>query len=292
MLILNATTTVKSIMTDKGALISILPGELSQLMTASKNLIISAINLGTPDEIGVILGGSYEFEIAGKISGSTPYLYTDVTEAKAKLLKENVDYKGNLNASKVNKLNEEEIQKLKAANELDKQLIAELKEKLRLAEANDYKSELESTVVKLESELKEANAMKLNLDGRLKESQDQVDNLTRNLNDVRSELGTKTQELASSAAMIDKLSQNIEELKSTPAESVDVKESPEYVELKEYALSLESQIKEKDTKISQLSTNLSESAQIIEDMKSEFNAACSKFGIYKDDSGEWVMEEN
>lgn len=79
-------------MTDKGDLMSIAPGELSKMFIGSKNMILSAIKLGSPSEIGIIYSSTYELEQARTISTVVPYLYSSEEEAKAKLIDKNLDY--------------------------------------------------------------------------------------------------------------------------------------------------------------------------------------------------------
>lgn len=289
MLILNASKFTKSIMTDRGDLIQIKPGEMSNLMVASRNLICAAMSAGDPDEVGIILDGSYELEIARKISGAAPYIYTDIDEAKSKLIDPSIDYKANINAKKV------DIELQSKVDELTKKLELAIKESeqkdavIKRLSAEDLKIELQDKVSVLESELRKTNSNKVIVDGQLKEAQDQISNLTKSLNEVRSELGAKSQELTAALSLNDKLSIDLKEAQSKSKEM-------EKVDMSKYLLKedVDAQISEYEDSIStynkKLETykqNLEEAANTIESMKTSFNNACEKFGLYLDDKGNW-----
>ena len=312
MLVLNATTKVKSVMTDRGDLTQIGPGEFSRIIIASRNIIISAINLGSPTEIGIVITGSYEMDIAKSITGCIPYLYTDQDEAKAKLLKADVDYKGNLNASKINAANEELIRsKDEEISSLKTQLNDCKKELESLLNSDQVRVELEKQVESITKNLKTTVDERDRLKTQLQDSEDQIQSLTKTVNELRSKSGSMAQDLAGANDMISKLTEqlnqakansaNLEELEKVQDELLKVKQDYNTLELEsgnkdEKINDLLSQIDGwkvasdgKDNQIKELSEALSEASKTIDDMKAQFNEACSKFNITKDDEGNWIQ---
>lgn len=312
MLVLNATTKVKSVMTDRGDLIQIGPGEFSRIIIASRNIIISAMNLGSPTEIGIIITGSYEMDIAKSITGCIPYLYTDQDEAKAKLLKADVDYKGNLNASKINAANEELIRsKDEEISSLKTQLNDCKKELESLLNSDQVRVELEKQVESITKNLKTTVDERDRLKTQLQDSEDQIQSLTKTVNDLRSKSGSMTQDLAGANEMISKLTAQLDKVKNSSATSADLeKVQDELLKVKQdyNTLEIESSNKDKkiddllsqidgwkvasdgkDNQIKELSEALSEASKTIDDMKAQFNEACSKFNITKDDEGNWIQ---
>jgi len=170
MQIINATTRIKSIMADNGQSIQLMPGKVSEVFLASKQLILAAIKLGTPKEIGIVTGGSYEFEIAKSITAAAPYLYNDLNEAKAKLIDPSIDYSAKRAATadmlvkqqlidrtaELNKANEE-LAKLK--KQLESESNNELISKLNniIAEKTTQSDTLSKRITELENQLKKAN---------------------------------------------------------------------------------------------------------------------------------------
>lgn len=312
MLVLNATTKVKSVMTDRGDLIQIGPGEFSRIIIASRNIIISAMNLGSPTEIGIIITGSYEMDIAKSITGCIPYLYTDQDEAKAKLLKADVDYKGNLNASKINAVNEELIKsKDEEILSLKTQLDNCKKELESLLNSDQVRVELEKQVESITKNLKTTVDERDRLKTQLQDSEDQIQSLTKTVNELRSKSGSMTQDLAGANEMISKLTAQLDEIKNSSATSAELeKVQDELLKVKQdyNTLEIESGNKDKkvddllsqidgwkvasdgkDNQIKELSEALSEASKTIDDMKAQFNEACSKFNITKDDEGNWIQ---
>lgn len=312
MLVLNATTKVKSVMTDRGDLIQIGPGEFSRIIIASRNIIISAMNLGSPTEIGIVITGSYEMDIAKSITGCIPYLYTDQDEAKAKLLKADVDYKGNLNASKINAANEELIRsKDEEILSLKTQLNDCKKELESLLNSDQVRVELEKQVESITKNLKTTVDERDRLKTQLQDSEDQIQSLTKTVNDLRSKSGSMTQDLAGANEMISKLTAQLDEVKNSSATSAELeKVQDELLKVKQdyNTLEIESGNKDKkiddllsqidgwkvasdgkDNQIKELSEALSEASKTIDDMKAQFNEACSKFNITKDDEGNWIQ---
>lgn len=312
MLVLNATTKVKSVMTDRGDLIQIGPGEFSRIIIASRNIIISAMNLGSPTEIGIVITGSYEMDIAKSITGCIPYLYTDQDEAKAKLLKADVDYKGNLNASKINAVNEELIKsKDEEILSLKTQLDNYKKELKSLLNSDQVRVELEKQVESITKNLKTTVDERDRLKTQLQDSEDQIQSLTKTVNELRSKSGRMTQDLAGANEMISKLTAQLDEIKNSSATSAELeKVQDELLKVKQdyNTLEIESGNKDKkvddllsqidgwkvasdgkDNQIKELSEALSEASKTIDDMKAQFNEACSKFNITKDDEGNWIQ---
>lgn len=290
MIIVNATKVVKTIMTDKGSLVSIMPGECSTLMIASRNLIITAMNLGTPSEIGIVINGSYEMDIAKNITGSVPYLYTDIEDAKAKLLDPSIDYKSKLETVKISAEVEETINKKDEEIKSLKNIISEKDRMIANLEADTRSDELEAEVTKLTKENKDLISDKTRLASQVKELQDQITNQNDTLNNLRSENGTLVQEAAGQSDLINKLNIRIKELENVGAQVTDPTESDEYKSLKS---AYEDELKkssELEAKVDSFRTSLNESATTIESMKTSFNAACAKFGLYLDDNGEWQQD--
>lgn len=307
MLILNATTKVKCVMTDNGSLVSIMPGEVSTLIIASRNLIIAAMELGSPQEVGIILSGSYELDIAKTITGSIPYLYTDEMEAKAKLLDASIDYKSNLNAGKVNAQNEELLK-------IKDQQIMDLKKQLVEAEDRIAKGSNSTTELKLEynkklasteSALEKAAVERDRFRNQLIESQDQVKDLTDKVNLLQAQNGKISQELSGAMNKISELTEQLDAPTAAEDNEDLMKANQTIQELTETVDSLNSKLssakdevkgwkkgcEERDSKVKELTNELTEASNIIDNMKSEFNKACEKFRITKDESGEWIQLE-
>lgn len=313
MIIINATKIVKTILTSNGDIMTIEPGGKSELTVASGYLIRAAMKLGDPNEIGIVIDGSYEMQIASQITGSAPYLYTDINEAMHKLIDPNVDYTAKLDNSKnVLQLQDElagknaEIKKLQAE-------IGELNSRLTLAEASDLKADLEKQVRTLETEVKDLTSDKLRLQKQLEESQDQVAKNTETLNQIRQQVGEKDQLISQLNAQIKDLTSKVEnnksdeivsELEAVTKENASLKESLAKWE-NDYSIAEADHKKaienyeevakklEKSEEARQAAlNNLKEAAETIDNMKTSFNAACEKFGIYLDDNGEWQQEKS
>lgn len=269
MIILNATRTVKTIMTDNNKLITIQPGEVSQMMIASRNLIVTAINLGSPSEIGIIISGSYEMDVTKSITGSIPYLYTDIDEAKSKLLDSSIDYKQNLNQKKDNIVHEAEMKEKDDKIKTLKGNIESLNAELDSIKNSDRMTEISNENKSLELKIKELISDKTRLTSQVQDMTEQLDSVTKNLNSVRSQLGSKVQDYASQSSLIDKLSGQLKDSESK-------------------VTALNTKYKDYDD----IHTALKQATDQIDKMKSEFNEACNKFGITKDESGNWVQVEN
>lgn len=326
MQILNATKSVKSILADDGELITILPGEVSKLFTASSHTIRAAINLGEPNQIGIVLGGSWERDIAKTILACADYLYTDLDEAKSKLLDPSIDYKNSFSDS---------VSEIKnTANDTKYQkIISELESKLR--DKDNRISELENNVefsnlqAKYDDSLeriKELEKERNNFHSQLQDSQDQLASITKDYTKVKDQFSNTQAQLIESSKTVDDLSNKISEYeaKLNSASSEDLDELKKNVEdLYKENQDFKSKLIKKDEEIEnltknleklnsdlseayensvdpselesakklneELKANLNEATSKIESMVKEFNAACEKFNITKDENGEWIQ---
>lgn len=319
MVILNATRSVKSLISDSGSLITIKPGQLSQVMIASRNLIISAMKLGEPDQIGIIISGSYEMDISKTITGAIPYLYTNVNEAKNKLLDPNINYEEgsvatNLNAELAKK--NQEIEKLKEELQSKKSTNENSKSNALVTEFNTLQS-------KYNSLMSERNA----LEDAKKKATKEIEDLNNKLNDLRNSNGSLTQELSAVNTNYSKILEEKKKLEdeielyknnesnsnNTEVSSLNQDLSKANEEIGRLSSELESKAKEldslnkklsgleandkawqkisddKDEEIEQYKTSLKEATETIENMKNEFNTACQKFKITKDENGDWIQ---
>jgi len=307
MIIVNATKTVKTILTARGDVMTIQPGGQSEMTVASGYLVRAAMKLGDPSEIGIVINGSYEMNVASQITGSAPYLYTDLQEALSKLIDPNIDYTARLDNSKnVLQLKDElegknaEIKKLQAE-------IGELNSRLTLAEAADLKADLEKQVRTLEVDNKNLTGDKMRLEKQLSESQDQVTKQNETLNQLRQVVGEKDQVLSQLNNQVKDLTAKLEaasvndskELEAKIAESsAKIEELENLVatanarcnELQEVNGDYETQIKRLQESKDAAMANLKEASETIEKMKTSFNAACEKFGLYLDDNNEWQQD--
>ena len=271
MIILNATKVVKSIIADNGKdMITIAPGGQSPLIIASRNTIMSAIKLGTSKEIGIILNGSYELDIAKNLSGAVPYLYTDIDEAKAKLIDSSIDYKSNLNSTKVNAQNEEIIKaKEKEITDLKAQISIYLANIESLKADGGLVKELERKIDTITADNKQAQLDRDRAKTQCQEYADKIEELTNKVNALTTDNENKTAEAKELHKMVNKLSKKID-----AAEQVSVESAA------------------KDEQIDSLKASLQEATNMIESMRNDFNTACSKFGISRTEDGEWIMNSD
>lgn len=265
MYILNATKSVKSVMADNGDLISVNPGEMSKLIIASRNLIIGAMNLGEPTEIGIILCGSYEMDLTRGIAGINAYVYTDPDEAKSKLMDPSIDYKANLNSQRVNIRMENEVARLEGELKDRDERIAGLKKEVQALKESDELVSLRKSVADLELRARgDADAAK-RLEAQLQEKDDRINELSLKLSEVRQDLGAKTQDLTAYVKSNADMSQELTRLRANKGESKEVE---------------------------RLKGQLEEANELVEKVRSEFRGICKRFGIERDsESGEWVMAE-
>lgn len=312
MLVLNATTRLMSFMNEKNDLIQVKPGQVSEVIIASAILIRNVIKSGTPNEIGIIVQGSWEFDVARSISAAHDYLYTDLMEAKSKLIDPSIDYTGNLNAFKINSSNvialaqkDDEIKRLR-------QQIVQLTDQVMSGSSDSeaIKNNLEKKLAKLGDDFQKVQSERDRLQVQLNESLDSIKDLTEKLNISRSQLGTAQSELKSSSDMIDKLSNEIEAMKaeSQMNASADEEIAKLHAELAaveqskaEFDYQMEAKNKEiqdwdklcqrKDGEIKDLKSSLKEASDQIESMKSEFNKACEIGRLQRDEDGNWYVAE-
>jgi chromosome segregation ATPase len=294
-------------MTDKSELITILPGSKSKLMIASKNLISAAIKLGTPSEIGVILGGGYEFDVAKSVTAAIPYLYNSIEEAESKLLDPSIDYQSKVETQKNTLQLQEEVKSKNAVIEQLESQVADLRAKLESSVDSAKCNELETQVAELETSNRELTGDKSRLMTQVQELQDQLNAQNNLVNKLREDSGKKDQDLSTNNELISKLNDQINDLQKkldhyeNQEAPLPVTSTQEYLELKENLELANSKIQElKDEKLKatselessnkDLRENLSEAVDKIEKMKSTFNAACEKFNLYLDDNGEWQQE--
>lgn len=312
MLVLNATTRLMSFMNEKNDLIQVRPGQVSEVIIASAILIRNVIKSGTPSELGIIVQGSWEFDVARSISAAHDYLYTDLMEAKSKLIDPSIDYSGNLIAARINNSNAIELTKKNEEIKALKTEIQNLKSQISTgsSESQVVRDNLDKKLAKLGDEFQKVQTERDRLQVQLNESQDSVKDLTEKLNISRNQLGTAQSELKSSSDMIDKLSNEIEAMKSESLmnESADEEIAKLRSELAvleqskaEFDFQIESKDKEikdwdalcqrKDAEIKDLKLSLKEASSQIESMKVEFNKACEIANLQRDDDGNWYIAE-
>lgn len=322
MFIVNATSKVQNLMTDRGEIIKIMPGKESVMFIASENLIKGAIKLGNPNEIGVVISSSYELEIAKKISAAIPYLYTDLREAKAKLIDPSKDYTIKNTASNEVILRQQVLNVTNKNNELIKEL-AEVKQQLAAVSQSDQfnklndiiaeKTKLQETqnkrIKELETQLKTANEneQKARLDAseantKLTETTKSLENahievgqlksqVAQYENDLKSmpsqdEIANNQKSLLEANSKVAELGKKIKELEAEIA-TYPSKDDIAANQLK--IQQLDSQLQESNELVEKYKTSLKEASDTIESMKAEFNTACNKFNITKNESGEWIQ---
>jgi len=324
MQVLNATKSVKSILADDGELIQLLPGQVSKLFTASSSTIKAAINLGDPNQIGIILGGSWERDIAKSITACAPYLYTDMEEAKSKLLDPSIDYESKAKAEvSVMKDTAKEQQYLTEIETLRKMIEAK-DERIAEISNNIELSKLQDKLTDAENRIKDTEKERDNYKSQLTEAQDQVSDLSRDYNKIKNQLNQNQNTLIEAQKKIDELSEENQNLKNAeqPADnSAEVSELRQNVDdlfkenqdLKKKLTKKDSEIENLSSQIEDLNMQISNSTEAdinienlktenenlksaledakskIESMVSEFNTACDKFKITKDDNGDWIQ---
>lgn len=329
MQVLNATKSVKSILADDGELIQILPGQVSKVFTASSHTIRAAINLGDPSEIGIILGGSWERDIAKTITASADYLYTDLNEAKGKLIDPSIDYSESARAD-ISSMKDtakeqqykEKINILTAELDLAKSEIASLKNNTELSNLQDKLTDQINLNKELEKE-------RDNIKSQLTESQDQVSDLSKDYQKLKSQMNDNQNIMMEAQKKVDELSAKIAEYESNASNiEVDTSKMKElqqnvddlYAENQDFKSKLSKKDEEIDKLVKQvedlniqlgeasesavnseeleklreenskLKENLKEATDKIDSMVTEFNTACDKFKITKNEQGEWIQD--
>jgi predicted nucleic acid-binding Zn-ribbon protein len=257
MKILNATRSAISIMLDNNDLITIQPGEFSITFLASKNAICAALSLGTPSEVGIVLGGTWEQGVANQITGAAPYLYLSEDEAKAKLLDPTIDYKSSMADTQLSNLRES---------------VADYE--LKIKDLKDQIIVKDSKIAELEAKGNDADyqTQKIKLD----QAEKQVSELTEKYKMTTSELEGVKNTNAQLQTTIGTL--NVE--KKSLSDKVEV--------IGNQLRDANAQLDEANAKSETLLSDLSEANERIESMKAKFNEACEKFKISLDENGQWI----
>lgn len=261
---------------DRGDIMTVLPGEISQLFIATKNAIKGVMAFGTPDEVGIILGGTYEQSISQTITGCAPYCYMSEDEAKAKLIDPTIDYKGALESAQVTSLKSEsvELQKqIEAKDALIKKLEDQIKkdqEEIKKASSNEITDlKLKEALKQNESDAATITSLTSELDGYKSNYESlkvQVDTLTTEKSALNEKISVLTKELKSRSDELELLSKKLQ------SDSL-----------------IKSELAEKEELIDKLKASLKESSDRIDQMRDLFNNACEKFNLKLDENGEWVM---
>lgn len=271
MKVLNASHRVLNIMMDRGDMMTVAPGKLSEVFVASKNCIIACINSGKPTEIGIILGGTYEQGIAASITGGQPYYYLSEDEAKAKLLDPTIKYGQSMQNIQVDNMREDinrlnaKVTELEDAVESRDRMIDTYKEEIQSLKS-DATTNLRVKQLMDESAQQKAEITRLS---------SELDGASSTIDSLRVQLGTVTAERDSYQSNVANLTHTVEELRSA---AVD----PEEVE------KLRAEVETLRASEDKLKKGLSESVDKIESMRTTFNEVCDKFKIYYQD-GQWYQ---
>ena len=156
MRILNATQYQLSIMADNKQTFQIPPGQLSTPFAGSKSMVMKAVNLGHPGEIGIICSNVYEYQIAQTVTIAGSYLYETDEDAISKLIDKNTDY--------TNKRSEYQTNNLE------------------LSKANNYISELQNEISELKKKLVEQTN---NENSATNDDSETINELTSTVNELR-----------------------------------------------------------------------------------------------------------
>lgn len=322
MQIINATTKVRSVMADNGTNFQILPGQVSEPMVATKQLIIAATQLGNNREIGIVTGGSWEFEIAKTIPVAAPYLYTDLDEAKAKLIDPSKDYTAKARNTADLLVKQQLLDRTKELTEANK-LIDTLKKQLENVNTNELVTKLNAVIAEkttqaetlskriaeLERQLKSANENEQALRLELSQANTNYSKANTSLEALRKEHANVIAQAEQYKADLEKLpsldkisamqDQVLAAQKSAADKDLEIAElkkqiaampSAESVEQNQTEVAeLREEIVGKDKQIVELKDALTSSISDIEKMKASFNEACVKFKLTKDESGEWIQ---
>lgn len=317
MKILNATGSQFSIMSDRGDLIRVPNNQFSELFIASPNLVTAVMKVGNPDSIAIIIGSSYELEIARAITGSIPYLSDSEQEAVTKLF--NGDWSKlstkakdinhstkTFDPSEVKPYQVEYEKKVTELGELQNQFDAlstdfnKLKTSLSAVNLESYKQkikELSEINIKLTSE---KNNSDVNYNLSLTDNQQ----LKLKLDEANDKLSVKEAELTKmlSESIDDKTTEyksEIEYLKSEVTELTNsITEKDKLIEdlnstidslaaednLSDYQVTITDQ----QELIDNLKNEGRKTLDKIESMRTDFNEACRKFNLTKID-GVWIQ---
>jgi chromosome segregation ATPase len=86
MQVFNAKRSTVTIPLDNGEIIQVHPGQCSRPFVGTAAILMSVINSGAPNEIGVIVSSSYELDLIRQVSASMEYLFQSESDARAKLM--------------------------------------------------------------------------------------------------------------------------------------------------------------------------------------------------------------
>jgi DNA repair exonuclease SbcCD ATPase subunit len=220
MQILNAKASTLVFKLDNGQVMQVQTGQTSQPFLASIYQIQSIINLGTPEEIGIIISSSYELDLMRQLNGSIAYLHNSEAEARKRLLEGKsaeeaaIPAEVNVEAEKMKaELNDKnkEIKVLQdKIKELESQLEAspavELRNQLKVANEELVKTkstyqelyekyeQLNTTLSEKEKELKQVQMDKAQADQMLVEANNKLTSAVTSENEKVNDLNTKLQE--------------------------------------------------------------------------------------------------
>lgn len=310
MRILNASNHVISVMVDNGALITILPGRLSQVMIASTNIIQAAINsVKSNSQLGIIIGSSIELDIARKITGSIPFIYQSEKEAMKRLLGvdsvDELQSKPSLNPYQLEyeKKCLEFTELSSAYDQLKMSFDSRVSSDIELENLKDEKAKLSADLTSertkgkgllmefnaLESELKDSKT-------KLSKTQDSIRTYEASFNELLGEnkrlaelnksLEIKVEELTSTVK--ETSSESDPQLTELQSENSKLKEELANVNKNYTELSLIGE--QAVSKIEELTSKLTESDSQIETMREKFNSILNSFNIKVNESGELYQD--
>jgi chromosome segregation ATPase len=267
-------------MMDRGDILTILPGTISNAFVATRNVILATINAGTSSEIGIILGGTWEQSIANQISGGQPYYYCSEDEAKAKLIDPTIDYSEPIKNNQVESMRlelkefEDKISELRKIIQDKDDVIKDLNEKLQ--ESNDNKfdkiklneaikqlSDYEVQVKKLTSELEGEKSNSNNL-------KETIDKLNLEKSSLNNRLEVTSIELNNSKLKVKELEDSLSQESDNSQHTLD-------------------QLSTVKLELDKTKKALSDLVDKTEEMKKTFNGVCEKFNIQYTESGEWIQ---
>lgn len=307
MKVLNATNRTISIMLDNGELMSIQPRQFSGTVIASKAIILSAIRAGNEKELGIVVSSSYELDIARQITGAVPFVYHSDREAEAKLLGD-LPEEEKLPESNLNPLQITVDKLIIERDDLKKERDGLVEDKKKLeGEVALLKTDAESSdhgrkIADLEKQLEVQSTRIQGLENDIKDKDIQIESLTDKNNKLTGEVTKLTSTNESLGKQVGELklelevkAEELEKAKqaqsSGGASEDEVQGYKDQINQLEGKVSgLEATIGENNTLIDELKTEGKSAVETIESMRSDFNGACKKFGLYKKD-GVWFMKD-
>lgn len=266
MKVLNATTRSISIMMDRGNILNIKPGTISEHFVASRNVILCAINSGSADEIGIILGGTYEQSIAQSVSGGQPYYYLSEDEAKARLLDPTVDYSATMKSTQTDDLKSEVKKLMDTVKDLETTIeakdaeINELRVKVADVSSNQFQ----------DMKIKELSKKNEELEIAVKKLTTELDGVNSVNTELRNQHDTLVTEKSAMTERMQILTKDNQTLNTDCNNLVTENE----------------QLKKK---VAELKNGLDEATKQIESMKTTFNGVCDEFGIQYTEYGKWIQ---